>query len=58
MVNLMKETFLKLGMPKTHVTDEMYFNHDQTPTRDELARAVEALKAPPVGMAHWSGAET
>lgn len=54
----MREAFLELGMPATHVTHEIYFNHKEVPGRGELVRAVEALTAPPVRITAWSGAET
>lgn len=57
-MNLLREAFLELGMPATHVTHEIYFNHKEVPGRGELVRAVEALTAPPVRITAWSGAET
>jgi hypothetical protein len=58
MVNLLRQALLELGMPGSHVTHEIYFNHKEQPDRAELSRIVDTLRMPPARIMEWSGAET
>lgn len=59
MVNQMKAALLQVGLPPEALTQEIYFNHKETPSATEIAQVVAALKAPPVTPATtWAGAET
>jgi NAD(P)H-flavin reductase len=59
MVNQMKAALLQVGLPPEALTQEIYFNHKETPSATEIAQVVAALEAPPVTPATtWAGAET